>query len=326
MSRNFPKLLWIVLVAGLALRLIGLTQGVSSESTFHKFHPDEATLVEAALKLSALDPPLTAYGLLPMYLLRGGVEVAYLLGLGPDDPILGSSFAFLLGRCLAALFSALTIWLTWRLAAQVGDGPTAMVAASMVAFAPMAIQQAHFYTVDSLFSLLCAAALLSILVAVDSEKRFRLGLAGALIAAACAVRVIGCLLLVPLVVAHFAHPRWRGRRTTALRDPGFLIAATSAALVLVLLQPYLIFNPEALFRTDTHHDLLVAVKMVASGELFLPWTLADGSKPVFLHHWLTLFPLGVGWPLTFLFAAGVVHATRRRSLESVAMLTWSIGV
>ena len=323
MTRNLPKPLWIVLAAGLAMRLIGLTQGVSNESTFHKFHPDEVTLVEAALKLNAVDPPLTTYGLLPMYLLRGGVEVAHLLGLGPGDPILGVPFAFLLGRCLAALFSTLTVWLTWRLATQVGDGPTGMVAASMVTFAPMAIQQAHFYTVDSLFSLLCTAALLSILVAVDSEKRFRLGLAGALIAGASAVRVIGCLLLVPLVIAHLAHPRWRGRRTAALRDPGLAIAAVSAVLVLILLQPYLILNPETLLRTDTHHDLLVAVE-VARGELSLPWTLADGSKPVFLHHWLTLFPLGVGWPLTLLFAAGLVHASRRYSLGSVAMLTWSI--
>jgi hypothetical protein len=49
-------------------------------TAFYAFHPDEETLIRAALDLnlrSPLDPPLTAYGLLPMYMARAvlvGVE------------------------------------------------------------------------------------------------------------------------------------------------------------------------------------------------------------------------------------------------------------
>ena len=71
------------LVLGCALRFVGLTRGTSdfvlpspartgSGEAFYNFHPDEETLVRAALQLqSPFEPPLTAYGMLPMYLARG---------------------------------------------------------------------------------------------------------------------------------------------------------------------------------------------------------------------------------------------------------------
>jgi hypothetical protein len=66
---------------------IGLTRGLSDyvppgggSAAFYNFHPDEETLIRAALTLeNPLKPPLTAYGALPVYLLKAvlvGHEVA----------------------------------------------------------------------------------------------------------------------------------------------------------------------------------------------------------------------------------------------------------
>ena len=77
-----PQLLALVLclMLGTGLRFVGLTRGISDfdpstqsdQQTFYHFHPDEETLIRAALVLdSSFAPPLTAYGLLPLYWLRG---------------------------------------------------------------------------------------------------------------------------------------------------------------------------------------------------------------------------------------------------------------
>ena len=82
--------LLVVLALGCVLRFVGLTRGGSDfvlpeqartgvGEVYYQFHPDEETLVRAALKLSSpLEPPLTAYGMLPMYLARGVLEVVFL--------------------------------------------------------------------------------------------------------------------------------------------------------------------------------------------------------------------------------------------------------
>ena len=97
-SVHAPKLptlcLITCLVAGFALRFVGLTRGDStfvvsgksqSESgrAFYHFHPDETTLIKAALgPIDPLAPGLTSYGTLPVYLLRGVLEFNRICGNG----------------------------------------------------------------------------------------------------------------------------------------------------------------------------------------------------------------------------------------------------
>ena len=67
----------VCLVFSCALRLTGLTRGLESivpnappaaaDAKFYGFHPDEDTVIRAALSLaSPFDPPTTNYGLLPL--------------------------------------------------------------------------------------------------------------------------------------------------------------------------------------------------------------------------------------------------------------------
>ena len=81
----------------------------------------------------------------------------------------------------------------------------------MVAVAPLAIQQAHFFTVDGFFCLLILAAVYAILDALEREDWRRSVLAGVLTGCSGAVRMIGLaaglLLLAGLLSSADRRPK-----------------------------------------------------------------------------------------------------------------------
>jgi len=70
----------LCLLIGVALRFVGLTRGDGDfaspgNTQYYQFHPDEESLVRAAIApIDPLDPPYTNYGLLPVYVLRTAVR------------------------------------------------------------------------------------------------------------------------------------------------------------------------------------------------------------------------------------------------------------
>ena len=84
-------LLIVVLLLGAVLRLTGLTRGHADFSlpngeryaAFYTFHPDEETLLRAALSLSStIAPPLTAYGVFPMLAARAALGMGSVFASG----------------------------------------------------------------------------------------------------------------------------------------------------------------------------------------------------------------------------------------------------
>ena len=308
----------LCLVLGFALRFVGLTRGDSSfvpagpdraagEDAFYHFHPDEATLVQTALRpVDPFSPELTSYGLLPVHLLRGVLEFNRIV-LGRDyedqDSTESVRCVYLTARTLAALISCLTLGLVWLLAHRWFGEMTALLAALMVAVAPLAIQAAHFYTVDGLFTLLVLAALLSLLHALEGGD-WRWWLAtGVLTGLAGTVRLaglsLGAVVLAGLLIYH------RDRLRSALRSPAWL-TGPAALLVLLVLQPYLVTNWELLLQSRSPSDFSYSMK-VAQGEYLRPWSLVDVHTIPYLYHWTHLWPLGVGWPLAVLLCLGIVY-------------------
>lgn len=72
----------------------------------------------------------------------------------------------------------------------------------LAAVAPIAVQQAHFYTIDGLFTCLSLAVFYLALRISEQEARWRYLLAGALIGICGAVRFNGLLLGGVLLAAH----------------------------------------------------------------------------------------------------------------------------
>ena len=336
-----------LLLFGAALRLTGLTRGDSdfvlpeateegstrSESirSFYNFHPDEETLIQAALKYDdPLRPLLTAYGAVPLYLARVAIRTASVIAGTPADLASYESrrAAVFSVRILSVIISVMSLWLLWQLANRYFSTEVAFFAVLMASVAPVAIQQAHFFTVDGVFSALSAASFLALLAAAQSRRRSTYILCGVLIGLTAAVRLNGLSIWFVLLAAQILCNLERGsdpfspRRilaTLRAKGGGIWVAAFAAVAVLILLQPYLITAPTLLLQAQSTSDFGYSLR-VATGEILRPWSLVDVHTTPFLHYWTHLWPLGVGWPLTLTFLIGVGFALWRPHRVTVPIL------
>lgn len=302
------------MIAGLAVRAIGfdrdnvdfvLPEHGDVDTSFYRFHPDEHSVVSSALRFDdAFAPPITMYGNLPYYLLRPFLT-------DNSDP-------YRTGRVLSLLLSALCLPAVWFLARAIVAPAAAVLAVALLAVAPAAIQQAHFYTVDSLFCLLCTAALAAI---VRSSDRDTVGLAllvGALIGLAASVRLNAALLGVVFLVAQALRHRsaWQPFRHRQL-----WLAGGASLVVLLALQPYLLTAPHLLLEARGPLDFSQVMNVVSGADLQF-YTLQYLHTTPLLYGWTHLLPLSIGTGLTLAavagFGLGIVRPDGRRGL----LLIW----
>ena len=313
------------------MRFAGLARGTSDfilpeaqqdvERAFYTFHPDEQTLIRATLDLdwqSPFDPPLTVYGLLPMYIARtvlvgaptfdGGKEVRWQI--------------YLRVRVLAALIGCALPALVLALGRRTLGPAAALLAASFVAFAPLAVQQAHFYTVDGFFAFFALVFFCALPWALERPTYSRYILVGLAIGAAAAVRLNGVALGLALIVGHCAEGSWR-QVPLWLKDPKLWTAALTALGALLVLQPYLLWAPERLWQNISSDDFAYAMA-IARGTLLVPWSLVDMHTTPHLHYWTHLWPKAVGWPLTLGFAGGMLWTLWHRRKGELPVLVWCL--
>lgn len=301
---------------------IGLTRGLSDyvppgggSAAFYNFHPDEETLIRAALTLeNPLKPPLTAYGALPVYLLKAvlvGHEVVDI------DAATTAADIFYKVRLLAVLVSLGNLCGLWCLGRLFAGREVVIVALLLMAFSPLAIQQAHFYTVDGVFTLLSLATLWAVLRASRADTLRAYMPAAILVGCIGAVRLNGLLLGAILVAAYFVHVREVNVRRLLLPA----LCGLLAAAVLAVLQPYLVADPSLLWRDRTHGDFAFSLG-IAKGDVLQTWTLLDVHTIAYWHQLTKLLPLATGWPLTLVAVAGVVYVGWSGSREKRLLLAW----
>ncbi len=327
-------MLGAALVLGCVLRFIGLTRGdLEDDTSFYHFHPDQQTLIEAAQRLETpTDPPLTAYGLLPIYLAAGALKIGSVVAGYPADlaTASGQRLAVISVRTLSALLSCLTLWLLWVCGQRYFGRATACIAVVVVAVVPLAVQQAHFYTVDGVFTLIVVAAFHAILVASKRDDRRLYLLCGALVGAAGAVRLNGLLTGLILLAIHLARPASEDEKEGILgglivrvRNPLLWLSGLAAVVTLVAIQPYIVTDPGRLVQSVTPDDLAYFVS-VARGEFLRVWSLVDVHTVPYLHFWSTLWPTGVGWPLTLAFLVSIGHAVWRPRWHTSLLVLWLV--
>lgn len=322
----------LCLLLGAGLRFAGLTRGTSDfvlpearqqgvEQAFYTFHPDEETLIRAALALdwqSLFDPPFTSYGLLPLYLARPALIGVPAFDEGPE----ARRRIYLRVRVLAALVGCALPALVLALGLRIlGPGP-ALLAASFVAFAPLAVQQAHFFTVDGFFAFFALVFFCALHWAIERPTYSRYVLVGLSVGAAAAVRLNGMALGLALIVGHCAEGGWR-QIPLRLRDLKLWAAALAALGSLLALQPYLLWAPERLWQKTSVDDFAYVVDIVR-GTILVPFSLADMHTVPHLHHWTHLWPQAVGWPLTVGFAGGMLWVLWHRRKGELPALVWCL--
>ena len=323
----------LCLILGCSLRFVGLTRGDSSfvidgasqsEKAFYHFHPDETALIQAAIDpIDPFAPKITSYGMLPIYLLKGVLEFNSII-FGRDftnqNSPDGVRYVYFTARILSVLVSCLTLYLVWLLGARWFSDLTGLLAVCVVAVAPIAIQLAHFYTVDGLFTLLILATVYALLRALERPDWRWFVLTGILIGLSAAVRLIGLSAGFILLVGHIT----RQRQLKAILTPAIWLAGLSTVLCLVALQPFLVLDRDLIFQDMNPYGLGFAMEW-ARGEFLTIWSLVDIHTIPYLHHWSHLWPLGVGWPLTILFIFGLSYSLWKIDHQKGLILLW-IGI
>ncbi len=323
-----------ILILGAVLRLVGLTRGISdvvpqsATSAFYTFHPDEETLLGAALQFdSLLQPPLTAYGVFPMLVARAtlGLSSFFYEGELTLEHAAARPTIFVVARLLSVLFSLGTLALVYWLGRHFFNPRVAALATALVACAPLAIQQAHFYTVDGVFVPLMLAALAAMLLALENRQRRWYIIAGFLIGLAAATRLNGALLGLVLLAAYMLKDRPQGAGAAfiiaRLKRPELWIAGLLALATLFVLQPYLLSDFTLMQRAQNSDDFAYSLQ-IARGEVLRPWTLIDVHTLPYLHYWTHLWPQAVGWPLALLLVVGMGYALWSWRWVQLLLLAW----
>ena len=340
--------LLLIVLAALALRLYGLDWDDGAD-----LHPDELFIAKIVLidrirfdwpprwedlrdpARSGLNPrsadPATgnfrefAYGALPLLVTDA---VAWLLGRVTGTNWNATDHAYLVGRSLSALLSALTVVPIAALGRAVGGRRVGLLAALFAALAPMSIQLAHFFTTDSWLAFFVALCLVACVSAARTGAVSRFLLAGGLFGLAMATKGSVFALAAPIAVAlgvDFVKRLSAGdsafaMRAAAIRGAG---AALAAGLAFFLFEPY------ALLRPDVYLQSLRIQADIVSGAFDVPFSrVYVGTVPV-LYQLEQFLRWGDGPTVGILATGGlaliVARALRWRSHAAMALLSWFIA-
>src|SRR5215208_2578330 len=211
----------IVFLAALALRLYGIDWDDGAD-----LHPDELFVAKIVLidrihfawppdldalldpARSGLNPrsadPTTgqfrefAYGALPLWV-TDAVAWAPSRLTGIDWNAMDR--AYLVGRAISAILSALTILPIAALGTSLAGRPVGLIAALFAALAPMSIQLAHFFTTDSWLTFFVALCLLASVTAARDGGAVRFAAAGVAFGLAMAIKGSVFTLALPIAMA-----------------------------------------------------------------------------------------------------------------------------
>lgn len=205
-------LLAIIILIGAILRFYKLDWG---QGLFA--HPDEYYLVISANQLSfptQMHPHFFNYGTFSIYL-------TYFTKL-----LFSTLNPFLIGRFYSALFSTLTIPLTYLISLTFLNKRYSLLAAALVAFTPGLIQQAHFLTPESNLIFFIFLSLTFLLFFVKQKKIDFLIFSSISLGFALGVKISGAVFLLPMLLAIFL---------VYYRSLTSLIFLTSLTLIITLL-------------------------------------------------------------------------------------------
>lgn len=346
--RGARLLLVLVLLSAALLRFRGLGW---DEGTH--LHPDERfiSMVEEKIRAprsvseyfdsrrSPLNPynqgeGSFVYGTFPIFL---GKAVSHAIGMP------GYGEAYKVGRALSGVFDLLTIWLVYRLARRFAGRGFSVVAAGLHAFAPLAIQSAHFWTVESILAALSTLTLLGcVRLALGKSSPLEDLATGLSLGLAVACKVTALALLGPLGLAALLRALKRPREGPASGEPGgrlraFGRAAAGGALALVgaavavrCALPYVFLGPSPFsFRLDSRYleDLQNLANLSSSFAGFPPALQWAHRSFLFPLENFVLWGAGPAFGVTALFAvAWAAFAARRASLRPLAPLLLYVAI
>ncbi len=206
--------LLVILALALALRVIGINFGLP-----HTYHPDEGALIMPALRIlqtGDLNPHRFDYGSAYIYTLSGFYIPYFLTGVKAglfstiqDVPVIEDYASitrypfpsvFLAARLLNAVLGTLTVLTTYVLTRRVLGLKHALVAALLLAVAPLHVRQSHFATTDTPMILAVLISLLAMSYASKTRTQKDLMVAAFLCGFTVSVKYPAMPIIAPLAI------------------------------------------------------------------------------------------------------------------------------
>lgn len=309
--------LFVVLGVAAAFRFYGLVW-----DSGYLFHPDERKILLVASELrlpanvleffsseSPLNPKFFAYGSFPIYLLKIASAFAPMPSL--VVPWREDFIAMAMrGRVLSALFDLGTIVLIFLLARRLYDATTGLLAAVCVALTVLHIQLAHFYTVDTLLTMLVVATMYFAARFAQTRARHDAIAMSIAFGLALATKISAIPLIVPIVVVAVTTEDRRqttdaavnGHRSSVkgLRETWTRIVCARTILARILavaLVVFIITQPYALLDPIRYVGQISTEWLVARGWLDYPYTRQYADTLPYVYPIVQSSVWGMGLPL-----------------------------
>lgn len=224
------SVLALILAVAAAARLWFLDAGIP-----HAVGIDEPQVVDRALRILRTgdwNPHIFDYPTLVIYLYAVVDILRFLWGaLNGEWPSLDSypiAAVYTAGRLVAAMIGVATVWLTYRIGAELSSQRVALLAAAHLAVRPLHVRESHFILTDvPMTALTTLAVWLSVRAARLGTVR-AYGWAGAACGLAAAAKYHGGLVLIAAIAAWLLHERASVDR---LRKLGAILGAAAAAFL-----------------------------------------------------------------------------------------------
>jgi hypothetical protein len=312
----------VVFGCALALRVYGMNWDGGQW-----IHPDERMILmvvnnrlalptESQMDLlltpkSPLNPTFHAYGSFPLYLLKAAQLLTH-----NQFPL------HLLARSISVAFDCGTVLLAFALAASLAGAWWGVLAALLVAVAPIHIQLAHYYTVDTILAFWAAlGAWMGLRLAATGRARWAVAL-GALTGIAAATKLVGVsvLLFVWLgwlaALAKSARPTriWKRLLLASVRS---VWAALIGVIVFVIVDPYAIIDGMAFLNEAANQATM------ARGDPRFPYILQFYYTLPYVYPFVQNLTRGWGIGAGLLVWGGLLWGTVR-TLLSRRLTAWAI--
>jgi tetratricopeptide (TPR) repeat protein len=329
--------LYAILLASALLRFTGLDWSVDpATGHFHRFHPDESTLLDNTAWLADdLSEIKSAYGLAPVYLLYAAGHISGWVfdfnAFDREDPR-SDRLSYLTARGLNAALGTATVFLVFLLGHRAGGTGIGIVSAILLACSPGHIQQCHYYTVDAGLTFWATLSLYLILL-TPTNQRWKHLLIGLSVGVAGGYRFIAGFLALPYVAAHIWLPGDRSRsdalgslgsRIRSLVGLNTLLCGVVALAVTLIAFPTLLLDPTGFFEFGDQRDFVPSME-VATGKALRLWNLYDFTTTPYLFYLTDLLPAALGHIAAASALCGLVACVYRPGRVPTLLLTWAIA-
>ena len=310
-------LLAVVLAVSAYLRFVGLNW-----DEFQHLHPDERFLTMVATGIrpveggwteyfdtanSTLNPynqgyKFFVYGTAPIFFVRylaqwiadSGIQMA---DLGLDSSLVfgtGYDQIHLVGRAVSAFADTLSVLLLYFAGKRLYNRTVGLLAAALAACSVAFIQQAHFFTVDSIANLFVVLGLNIAVRALHSDSAANYAFFGLALGAAVASRINLAPLAMLIVLASCLRPAAEGwRLVICLR---LVLAVSLAAVVFRIAQPYAFDGPSFLGIGINGEwlDNIREIRGQMGGDVDFPPNHQWTDRPALLFPWIGIVRWGMG--------------------------------